>query len=61
MCQWSVAIGEGMFDTIGDDVYFRDFDLSRLKIDEAYLSVNSSLSSPWWLYAKSDDCYKVNK
>lgn len=34
--------------------------LDRLKIDQAFLNLTSSLGEPTWIYSVSDDCIEVN-
>ena len=40
---------------------FRGLNLRSLKVDQAWLVLNSALNQPAWLYARSDDCDKVKK
>ena len=38
---------------------FEGLDLRNLWIDEAWLRVRSQWDQSTWLYARSDECYKV--
>lgn len=40
---------------------FNGLDLTKLKIDQAYIVVTSDWNQPTWLYALSDDCYQVSR
>lgn len=37
---------------------FRNLDLRRLGVDEAYINISSTLSDPIWMYSLSEECYK---
>ncbi|GAB0094362.1 hypothetical protein DMENIID0001_096520 [Sergentomyia squamirostris] len=37
---------------------FRNLDLRRLSVDQAYLNISSHFPSSLWLYTLSDECYR---
>lgn len=38
---------------------FRGFNLTELKIDEAWMNVTNLANQTLWLYQRSTDCYEV--
>jgi hypothetical protein len=40
------------------DNEFLDYDLRKLKVDQAYLEVTNSADKPFYLYWRSDECVK---
>ena len=49
----------GIFEDPGQDE-FNGLNLRQLKIDQAYLVVNSSLDHPTFLYGRTDECDQVS-
>lgn len=48
-----------VFEEPGSDA-FAGLDLRSLRIDHAWLVVTSAVDRGAWLYARSDDCYRVS-
>jgi hypothetical protein len=51
--------GKLLFEDPGADE-FEGLDLKTLHIDQSWLRINSKLNQSTWLYARSDDCYRVS-